>query len=144
MTPAEKARAEFERYAALEANDLPSDRLEDPISAGELWLTDLQVRLARWQNRNFGPASDEQLALGVCEEAGELAHAVLKRSQRIRGMGDPAAYREAAGDAIADVVVYAIQLATALRLDFSVLLAETARRVMDREWLSNPTDGGAA
>jgi NTP pyrophosphatase (non-canonical NTP hydrolase) len=126
MTPIDRARATFELYAAMDAPDVPLDE-----------FSGLQVRLARWQARNFGVASHEQMALGVAEEAGELAHAVLKHSQGIRGMADPEAYREAAGDAIADVAIYAIQLATALRLDFATLLMATAEKVMERDWRAN-------
>ena len=141
MRPAEAARAAFNRYASLDAPLLPSHAADNP---DQLWLADLQVELARWQHSNFGIASDEQLALGVAEEAGELAHAVLKHSQRIRGLADQDTYREQAGDAIADAVIYAMQLATALRLDFAVLLHETARKVMDRKWREHPEHGGAA
>ena len=77
--------------------------------------------------------------MGVAEEAGELCHAVLKHSQRIRNMGDPHAYREKAGDAIADTAIYLIQMATALRLDFGTLLAKVAEEVMKRNW--NKGDG---
>lgn len=123
MTPSAQARIAFDEYAAMDEPELP----EDPLSA-------LQVRLARWQNLNFGPATAEQLALGVAEEAGELCHAVLKRSQRIRGMGDPVAFRFAAGDALADVTIYAMQMATLQRMDLGTLLRATAEVVMQRDW----------
>jgi NTP pyrophosphatase (non-canonical NTP hydrolase) len=135
MTPVQSAREVFGGYAALDAPRLPSD-LANP-NTGErdaVWLSDLQVELARWQVRNFGVVSHEQQALGVAEEAGELSHAVLKHAQRIRGMDDVEAYREKAGDAIADVVIYAMQMATALRLDFATLVEGTARNVMQRDW----------
>lgn len=133
MTPTELARMVFDRYAALDAPTLPSV-VAEPGKRDRLWLSDLQVALARWQANEFGTSTHEHLALGVCEESGELAHAVLKHAQGIRGLGDPDAYREAAGDALADVAIYAIQLATALRLDFGALLLATAERVMERKW----------
>lgn len=133
-----RARAAFDAYAGLDAPELPSDSSGSPAA----WLADLQVLLARWQGRNFGGATIEQMALGMSEEVGEFAHAVLKHGQRIRGMSDPEAFRAAAGDAIADVVIYAIQAATCLRLDFGTLVHETAQRVMRREWNASPDDGG--
>jgi NTP pyrophosphatase (non-canonical NTP hydrolase) len=134
------AREAFDLYAAMDAPRVPSDSLGegDVILA----LSDLQVRLARWQVRNFGIASDLQIALGVAEEAGELAHATLKRSQMIRGMEDLEAYRAAAGDAIADIVIYAIQMSTNLRLDFGTLVEQVAERVLRRDWKKDAAAGG--
>ncbi len=128
MTPVNKSSHAFAQYAHLSGEELPSTV---GISYG---LADLQVRLARWQQSNFGGSKDWQLALGAAEEVGELCHALLKRSQRIRGMEDPAVYKEAVGDAIADVTVFLIQLASSHRLDFFTLLVETANKVMERNW----------
>ncbi len=127
MTPVEKASQDFAEYAGKSLLALRTDTETD-------WLIELQVRLAAWQTRNFGASPDWQLAMGAAEEVGELCHAVLKRAQRIRGMGDPAAYREAAGDAIADAMIYLIQLCTNLRLDARTLLRGVAEDVMRREW----------
>lgn len=127
-----KASADvFGEYAASKAGDIPE---HCP------WQK-LQVELAAWQARNFGGATDEQMALGVAEEAGELCHSVLKHSQKIRGLADKQAYRAALGDALADIAIYAMQLATANRLDFETLVHETARKVMKREWKANPENG---
>lgn len=117
------AKDVFDDYAGMDAGKLPAD----PWSA-------LQVMLSRWETRNFGAGTLAHRALGVCEEAGELAHAILKHEQGIRGMGDRDAMREAAGDAIADVTIYAINLATALRLDFGTLVRGVAEQVMGRDW----------
>lgn len=130
-TPVEKAKEVFDSYCAMDGDELP----ENPYSA-------LQVKLYRWQQRNFGLASNFQLLAGITEEVGELAHAMLKNSQRIRGMADPQVFREAAGDAIADQMVYQIQLCTSLRLDWWTLLSETAANVMSRDWIRNPETGG--
>ncbi len=92
-----------------------------------------QFVLSRWQNKHFGAVPHTQLALGVAEEAGELCHAVLKHVQKIRGLTDEKAYRLAAADALADVVIYAMQFATALRLDLATLVIATAEHVMSRK-----------
>ncbi len=124
----------FNEYAALDGDDLPGND-----------LSALQVCLARWQTRNFG-GGDTFLALaGATEELGELAHALVKHRQRIReyvvnGTGDDnkTKLRSNAGDAIADCVIYLIQLCTLLRLDFGVLLKEAAANVLERDWLARP------
>ncbi len=59
------AKAAFAEYAAMDAPELP----ENPISA-------LQVRLCRWQSRNFGASSKLEQLAGVTEENGELAEVV--------------------------------------------------------------------
>lgn len=101
----------------------------------------LQVMLAAWQGRNFGAAPLSHMALGAAEEIGELCHAVLKSEQRIRGMENAEAFRRAAGDAIADATIYLMQAATVLRLDWGTLVYETARRVMERDFVAAPADG---
>lgn len=133
-TPVEQSLQIFHRYAGMGAPELPVDEL------GSFNVSALQVKLARWQNHNFGFQPAERQMLGVMEEVGELSHAILKNQQGIRGMDDQAAFKDAAGDAIADTVVYLIQLCTSLRLDFGTLLRETARDVMERNWVDNPED----
>ncbi len=131
MKPHEIAKAKFDKYAGLDSPSLPGD-----VASA------LQVSLYRWQARNFGSATKEQLALGVGEEAGELFRAILKHSQNIRGFGDKEVMREAAGDAIADIFIYAIQLCTVLRLDWYTLLEETANQIVQkRDWVANPDTG---
>lgn len=107
-------------------------------------LAALQGNLAAWQNRNFGAQPIVNQTLGVCEEAGELAHAVLKMEQAIRGMQDRSAFLEAAGDAIADCTVFLMQVATTLRLDFATLLVMTADRVMQRDFTKDKNGGEVA
>ena len=68
--PIERAMSAFDDYAAMDAPDLPVAEMPK-----------LQVRLCRWQSRNFGPQRVDRIALGVSEEAGELCHAVLKHAQ---------------------------------------------------------------
>lgn len=88
----EMARQAFDRFAGLDAPELPSGTVDA-----------LQVRLVRWQTANFGVARAYQLALGVAEEFGELAAASTKAETV---------------DAIGDVLIYACQMATLHRLAF--------------------------
>lgn len=67
----------------------------------------LQETLWEWQAHNFGEQGPPRHALlGMCEEAGELVHAVLKLSQGIRGT--ELSHHEAILDALGDIVVYLI------------------------------------
>lgn len=133
----DESRNLFNRYAALDGDMLPSK----VDSANFDWVSDLQVKLARWQVANFGAGELGDLALGVAEEAGELCHAVLKHKQGIRGMhGED--FRAAAGDAIADCMIYLFQVATSLRLDVPSLLSAIAHDVMSRNWRANPSGQG--
>lgn len=128
---AEKARAAFGAYAALDTPHLP----ENPLSA-------LQVRLARWQSRNFGVPENTEICLGIAEEAGELCHAILKAKQKIRGYEDPEFLRAEAADAMADCTVYMMQLATALRMDFGTFFFAVAEEVLKRDWVKDSLKGG--
>ena len=141
MAPYDFARAVFDDYAATDAPILPVNE-----------MSALQVRLYRWQKANFRPSGVEQSVLGVGEELGELTeaiiglaacagrlnHATLKNLQGIRGMRDERAFRERAADAIADMMIFATQVCTTLRIDFGALYHTTATEVMKREWKKEP------
>lgn len=96
---------EFAKYADMDGPHVPAD----PMSA-------LQIRLARWEIRNFGWQSVERMALGVAEETGELCEALLSPN------------REDVLDAIADIFVYSNQIATHMRADYSTLMSWHAQR----------------
>ena len=70
------SRAAFELWAHLDAPHLPAD----PIDA-------MQLRLARWQSRNFAETGDALIALGIGEECGELSQAV-KDADVVDALGD--------------------------------------------------------
>ena len=107
-------------------------------------MRDLQRRLSEWQDRNFDPVEPGiralQLTLGVCEEAGELSHTILKRDQGIRGTREE--HDADARDAIADVVIYAMNLCSNEGWDFETIVRETAEKVMLRDWQKNRENGG--
>jgi NTP pyrophosphatase (non-canonical NTP hydrolase) len=118
---ARHAKDTFNQYAA---------RVEDAPNPMAL----LQGRLAAWQSRNFGACDARDQTLGVCEEAGELAHAVLKAHQRIRGYEDQDKLLAAVSDALGDLMVFATQVATHFRLDLWTVYVLTAEHVMRRDW----------
>jgi NTP pyrophosphatase (non-canonical NTP hydrolase) len=131
---AQSAKDRFDGYAAFSPKDF--DQLGDGT------LARLQVELAAWQNRNFGAVPMWQPALGAGEEVGELQHAVLKHFQGIRGLDDKDRLLAQASDAIGDVVVYLMQVCTALRLDFETVVRGTATHVMKRDWVADKATGG--
>lgn len=95
-----------------------------------------QAPLAEWQAREL-PCEDAarqrlRLALGVAEEAGEVARCVLKGDQDIRGSAE--AWREKLGGEIGDVVVYLIQLATLHGLDFEDCVEGSVVKVLGRRF----------
>jgi len=72
-------------------------------------LQTLQNEQAVWSEKNFGEQPPTAPLLGLIEEVGELAHAVLKRNQGIR-TGEN--HIEQMKDAIGDIVIYAADYAT--------------------------------
>lgn len=114
--PVDAAREVFATYAASIDTD------------------ELQARLHRWQNGQFGHVTLEHDALGVSEEVGELHHAILKHAYAVRGMGDEDAFRAKAGDAVADTAIFLMHVCTHLRLDFWTLVNATAEVVMRRDY----------
>ena len=100
-----------------------------------------QKDLAEWQERNFGKVSSEYLALGVAEETGELCHAILKRSQKIREGANGEKLKDEIGDAFADIIIYGINLMESEGIDAEEVLRMTIQKVMERDWKKFPKDG---
>jgi NTP pyrophosphatase (non-canonical NTP hydrolase) len=104
-------------------------------------LASLQVNSQAWREHSF-PTEHRTAplqALGVCEEAGELAHAVLKMEQGIRG--DRIQHMSEAADAVGDIVIYLAGLCTSLGLDLETCVRETWRGVAERDWSKHKGDG---
>lgn len=122
---------------AREAFD--ESRKSQPISD---WLVLRQKLLAEWQAKNFGKTTNAQIALGVAEETGELAHAVLKHSQGIREFADRDYFLAKAADALADIAVYSMNLCSRLGLDYGTLIREASANVLKRDWNKDKETGG--
>jgi len=102
-------------------------------------LRELQKETQEWRDRNFPGEDAAHQALGVCEEAGEIAHAVLKMDQGIRG--DKEKHLLDLEDGIGDLIIFAMGLATNYNLNIDECLQETWNRVKERDWKRNPVDG---
>ena len=112
-----------------------------------------QKELYEWQSRNFPRErylvlSKEQLVdiiytlqvtLGICEEAGEVAHHVLKGIQGIRE-GINGIDKEQVADGIADTLVYGQQLASELKIDLETEIPKVIDSVLQRNWIDNKVD----
>ena len=114
-----------------------------------------QKELKKWQDKNF-PDDDlfklskdelihiirlQQMALGVNEEAGELAHHVLKGIQKIRG-GTGGIDMKAAADSVADGLVFGTQLCSLENTDAESAIEQTIDEVLARDWINNPAGEG--
>lgn len=101
-----------------------------------------QKQHEEWARRNFGDTHNlKNSVLGACEEVGELAHAVLKRDQSIRGTDDE--HTEAIKDACADIIIYLFGVANSEGFILHDVLQEVWGKVMMRDWQSaRATNGG--
>ena len=101
--------------------------------------SEIQAIMQEWREKNFLHATRtvEMQTLGVCEEAGELAHAVLKHKQGIRGYDDEK-YRAEVRDAIGDMIIFAMGICSTEGWDIEDIIRETACKVLERNWNDNP------
>lgn len=106
------------------------DRDLDPAQ----FLTWLQKNSQAWREHSFPPEhrTAPLQALGVCEEAGELAHAVLKMEQGIRGSRSE--HVIAAADAVGDIIIYLAGLCTSLNINLHSCVYKAWLEVANRDW----------
>jgi len=102
----------------------------------------LQSEIKQWSERNFPNRDPLDAFLGVVEEVGELSHTLLKYRQGIRG--SKLSYQEALIDAVGDITIYLIDFCIRYELDYNMCVQKTWERVKMRDWLSNPSTGGAS
>ena len=94
-------------------------------------VQEMQAAVTAWEARNFPDATPEQRALIVCEEAGELAHVVLKRAQNIR---PESSTDEKLQDAIGDIAITLMVNCGSRGWDFWEIVERTAQTVLARNW----------
>ncbi len=103
-------------------------------------LSELQRAHKRWLDHNFPDQEPHDALLGLVEEVGELAHAHLKHQQGIRGYTD-VMYREMAGDAIGDIVIYLASYCNTNDFNLSLEVSKTWGTVKQRDWRKDPENG---
>ena len=74
----------------------------------------------------------------MSEELGELSHFVLKSKQKIRE-GAKSNCEADIADAFADVVIYGLNLLSNRGIDAETALTETIKKVLQRDWVKDPT-----
>ena len=107
-------------------------------------LNTLQVEHEAWERRNFPDSADNVFhsLAGMTEELGELAHAVLKAEQGIRG--SEAKHMMEAGDAVGDIFIYCAGLCNKLGLDMDFEVTKAWKQVKARDWNTNKESGKVA
>lgn len=114
-----------------------------------------QAELYEWQRRNFPTdsllvLSKEglvkiililQMALGINEEAGEIAHHVLKGVQGIRG-GKKGIDADQVVDGCGDTLIYMSQLLSLLKREAEEEFPKVISQVLSRDWIADPEGNG--
>jgi NTP pyrophosphatase (non-canonical NTP hydrolase) len=95
-------------------------------------LSELQAEHAKWLNREFSDQEWMDGFLGVVEEVGELAHAILKGKQKIRG--DAETHELKKRDAIGDIVIFLCSYCTTNGLDLQDCVMAAWNEVKERRW----------
>lgn len=104
-------------------------------------LRRIQAQVGEWRKAAYPDTATLELqTIGVAEEVGELAHAVLKFKQGIRGYDLDKTQIEAA-DAIGDIIIYAMGVADCLGINVEDALFKTAQHVINRN-ITQGSDAG--
>lgn len=104
-------------------------------------LVELQEEVKRWTEHNFPDTTSDQAMLGVVEEVGELAHAILKSQQNIRMNEDHEAHIK---DSIGDIVIFLAHYCIKKGYDLDSIVNLTWAHVSRRDWKKFPTNGVSA
>jgi NTP pyrophosphatase (non-canonical NTP hydrolase) len=100
-----------------------------------------QKKLYLWQLNNFGNETAMHMLAGMTEELGELAHALLKKEQKIRQGLDATICNVLIADAFGDILVYGNQLLTILGIDAEEAYNNTLKEILQRDWKKFPKNG---
>lgn len=99
----------------------------------------LQDEHRAWLQHNFPNQDPNDALLGVVEEVGEFAHAVLKRKQGIRTVND-----NAVRDAIGDIFIYLMSYCNTNNLSLAECIEDAWLQVSERDWVAYPKTGRPA
>lgn len=103
-------------------------------------LTNWQIDVFAWEQKNFGEQPEYRRVYGVMEELGELCHARLKAEQGIRLDEDHAAK---AKDAVGDMLVFLANLCSLNGWSLEDVITTTWAEVSQRDWTKNKNTGVA-
>lgn len=118
--------------------------LQDEFEGGEqpvdlMTFRDIERAVTAWATYNFPAATADQQLLGVVEELGELAHAVLKSQQGIRGYSEEDTAE--AQDAVGDLLIFLINFCNLNGWNVLNILRDTWDEVRERDWVKWPMNG---
>jgi NTP pyrophosphatase (non-canonical NTP hydrolase) len=97
----------------------------------------IQREQGPWVKHNFGNRPAWMPLVGMMEELGELAHAFLKKSQKIRKQDYDAKMK----DAIGDIVIFMSDFANSQNFDIEEIVQATWDEVSQRDWKKFPQNG---
>lgn len=104
-----------------------------------LILLTYRNKLVSGLGKNFPNNTPDNPFKGMVEELGELAHALLKKEQGIRGT--PEEHDVAAKDAVGDLVVYMADFCERRGWNLQEIVETTWNVVKQRDWTKNKHDG---
>lgn len=105
----------------------------------KLSFAKLQQEVGEWSRKNFPNNTPENPFLGLVEELGELAHALLKAKQGIRGTQEQ--HEAAAKDAVGDLLVYMADFCERKGWSMQDIIESVWDTVKQRDWTKNKKDG---
>lgn len=119
----------------------PWSVIYEPELDTQQFLTWLQNQHAAWERVNF-PTSEKEVfhsLAGMTEELGELAHAILKDAQSIRG--DHEKHMLDGQDAVGDLFIYCAGLCNKMGWNMQQCIYKAWREVGSRDWTKNKETG---
>lgn len=108
-------------------------------------LNNLQKEFDIWMREKSGLNSSEQNlkfcnALGMAEEAGEVAHMVRCDFQNIREGLDKDKIKKEIGDGVVDTMVFGMNLCSIYGIDIEEEILKVCEKVLKRDWNKHPAD----
>jgi NTP pyrophosphatase (non-canonical NTP hydrolase) len=100
-------------------------------------LREFESENRKWLGHNFPNSTAGDQFLGVVEEVGEAAHAILKQNQGIRGK----LHEEELNEAVGDILIFLTSFCNKMGWSISEILESTWEIVVKRDWVSNPETG---
>ena len=108
-------------------------------------MSTVQVLHSKWVRRNFSHMTTNELMLahaaGVSEEYFELGQAIgplVRAAIKCVNQIKPETWSiEAVGDALADMIIFACQLAESFGIDLGEVVVATAASVRERDWVAH-------
>lgn len=99
----------------------------------------LQAEVGEWSRKNFPNNTPDNPFKGMVEELGELAHALLKKEQGIRGTAEE--HDAAAKDAVGDLIIYTADFCERRGWKLQEIVKTVWDVVKGRDWTKNKQDG---